>query len=703
METIQCKVTRCIYNDGDFNIYAAIFDNFEELSVKTNGFELCNGDKTLVGIMGTYQGKKSFQCKYEEFRNTKDAQKNLLMSIKGIKKAKAQLIVDNVEDINIFRTDEYPQIKGIGEGTILLIKEGLEKLDKMKVFKEINILLGNECSPNIIKKVTETVEHLTNEFEDGLDLLRSNPYQVLIDMSDFSFKKADKIALTIGIKLDDNNRLLYLTEYIVKQYTRTGNCYITKDKLIEQLNAYGLRKNQVELIEENGRLVCEDDCIYTKSMFEAETMIPVYLKELINKEIDKTRLETYDIEELINEFEKLNKIKFDKDQRKAIEGAVNKKIGIITGGAGCGKTTLLKCVLYILKEVGFRLFLTAPTGKAARRMSQATGEKATTIHRFLNDSHNFFTSRNGVMIIDETSMVDTELLHSLLESMNDCSIDFVKIVFVGDVGQLPSVQPGNCLNDMIESKKIDTFQLTKTFRQSSDSNILDVATKIRNNIDFDYMKKKDFYVRESNNSKDYIDSIVYFYEYLQNKYNSIDSFFSEVQFISPIKKGEVGVNSINEIIKNKINPKKFKKDWFPYDVNDKIMCIKNDKENQIFNGEFGRVTAIDKTTFTIYYKDLEKFVTYSKDNETLDNFILSYCSTVHKLQGSEFKYIVLIISQDSLICDSRLLYTAITRGKQTVILLSRKELTSKIVKRNNILKRNTKLKERIVREFEEVF
>lgn len=331
-------------------------------------------------------------------------------------------------------------------------------------------------------------------------------------------------------------------------------------------------------------------------------------------------------------------------------------------------------------------------------MSEATGENATTIHRFLNECEDYYTTRNGVMIIDESSMIDTELLNDLLLSMDKCSIDFQKIIFVGDVGQLPSVQPGNVLNDIIESEQFNVFKLVKTFRQSKDSNIIDIATKARNNEEFEYIKKADFYAKEAITPKEYIDSILYFYEYLKEKYTSIDTFYSEVQFISPVKKGDVGVESINTLIKNKYNPKKNTKDIFPFNINDKVMCTKNDKENGIFNGEFGRLTNVDNTTFTVYYKDLEKFVTYKKDPDIFENFILSYCSTVHKLQGSEFKYVVIILPKDSIILDSRLLYTAITRGKQTVILLSQKELTNKIVKRNNLLKRNTNLKERLIAE-----
>jgi len=700
METIKVEVFKEIYNnDKGFYIYIGqLVDSFEEISIKTNGFELCSGETTLVGNMGTYQGQKSFQCKYEEFdHNSKQAQKNLLMSIDGIKEAKAQLIIDNCENIEIFKNEDAPKIKGIGPGTILLIKEGLKKLDSMKIFKEINMLLGSSCTPNNIKKITESIEMV----HDGLNEFKSNPYSFLIDHVGFGFKKTDKIALSMGIKINDKNRQLYLVEYIVKFYTQSGNCYIQKDRLIELLDHWNVTGDIDEIINDNKRLIIEDDCVYTSSMHASESNIPFYIKLISEKRASIENLDTYEVKKMINDFEKLNKIKFDEYQLQAIETAINNNVSIITGGAGCGKTTLLKCILYILREVNYNLFLTAPTGKAARRMSQSTEKDATTIHRFLNEAGDKYTRKNCVMIIDEVSMVDCELMAELLNTMeNECSLDFTKLILVGDAGQLPSVQAGNILNDLIESDVIKTIKLTKTFRQAKDSNILDIANKVRHNQDFDYVKKQDFYVKELTKPSEYKESIIYFYDYLKSKYDDIDDFYSDVQFVTPTKKNDIGVNAINEMLKTHTNPKKEKADWFPFDKHDKIMCIKNDRENEIFNGEFGRITDIDKSTFTVFYKDLDKSVTYIKDSENVGNFQLSYCATVHKLQGSEFKYIVLILAQDSIICDSRLLYTAITRGKQTVIMLTNKSVTKSIVARNNLLKRNTKLKERMINQFQ---
>jgi exodeoxyribonuclease V alpha subunit len=693
MDKIKIEIDREIYRNGDFRIYAG-FDNvkMESVSVKTDGFSLTEGEKILVGHMGTYQGQKSFQCKYEEFDyKSKDAQKNLLKSIKGIGSETAKMIMEKVDDINIYRNDNYPQIKGIGPGTVLLIKEGLQKLDNMETFKELNMILGSNCTANKIKNINEVLSTM----ENGLEQFKLNPYKILIEHAGFGFKAADKIGLGLGLKLDNKDRIKYLIEHIVKHYTSMGNCYMNKLELLEKLEECKIKGDIKEIIEKNDRLVIEAGKVYTIAMHEAETRIPHLLNKISEKETDIKKLDTYDVSKSIKEFEEINKIKFDKLQVDGIRNIINNKISILTGYAGSGKTSLLKCVLYILEQLSFKLYLTAPTGKASRRMTQATGLKATTVHRFLVDAMESFTRKNAVMIIDEFSMVDTELFYYLLDTMENSSIDFIKLIVVGDPGQLPSVQPGNCLNDLIESDKFNMTKLIKIYRQGKDSNIPEIAAKIRGNEHFDYIQKKDFYCKEILDIEKYIQSIKYFFNYLYEKYDSLDLFYSEVQFIAPTKKGAIGINKVNEILKKEINPGKVDK-YFPFNKNDKIMCIKNDRENSIMNGESGRITDVDKMTFTVYYKDLEKYVTYKKDFEIINNFQLSYCSTIHKLQGSEYKYIVLIISQDSIFLDSRLLYTGITRGKQTVILLSNKAITSKVVARNNLLKRNTHLKQRLI-------
>ena len=245
MEKINIEIEREIFRNGDFRIYAGWVGD-ESVSVKADGFELTEGEKTLVGTMGNYKGQKSFQCKYEEFDyNSRQAKNNLLCSIPGIKSKTAEKILNEVEDINIFKTEDYPRIKGIGQATVLLIREGLQKLELMETFKELNMMLGNKISPTKIKSINELVENL----ENGIDEFKSNPYKILIENAGFGFKYTDRIGLGLGIKQDNPVRLKYLVEYVVKYYTSLGNCYIEKDDLLDKLSSLNI-KNVDQFVEE---------------------------------------------------------------------------------------------------------------------------------------------------------------------------------------------------------------------------------------------------------------------------------------------------------------------------------------------------------------------------------------------------------------------------------------------------------------------
>ena len=777
---IECDVTREIFNKDDFYIYIAEM-GFEEISIKVTGFDLCNGKKLLVGHWGKeYNGQKTFNCSYEEFDiNSKEAQFNLLCSIDGIKEKTAEKIMNEVDNINVFRSDDYPKIKSVGPGRLILIREGLEKLDQMTLFKDLNRLLGGKCSKDDISKINKIIEFRNNTYngygekaEYKIEDFIKYPYEILIGSLEMSFQKADKIALNIGVSKDNYARNCYLMEYII--YTECkSNCYIVKEDLENILyeKNFSSKFSLTELIDNNERLTIEEDKVYIKKVYEAESETPKLLRHLERKGRSITERENESIEKMIEEFEKLNKIKLDEYQKKAINISIENPISVITGGAGVGKTCILKCVLHCLDKLNYTNVLTSPTGKAARRMNQATNIEASTIHSYIyknmkddvdevgflfdesektNYSNNRFSIKS-VMVVDEFSMVDIRLFYSLLCTMYENG-SFVKLIVVGDPGQLASVQSGNCLHDLIESEVYPVIKLTKTFRQGKDSNIIPISKSVRENQMFSFIKKSDFFVRECIDDDEYQSQISSMYKYLKDKYdNDLDKFYDEVQFIAPLKKGSNGVIAINETLKKQFNPKKigiekgsiviaennvfsnikkgqkfkiigisdssfvvendhlvkhvlkknifnknFKLDSFPFDLNDKIMNLKNDKETDVYNGEFGRIIDISCDTFTVYFSDLKKEVKYYKTLENQNKFQLSYCCTVHKLQGSEFKYICIIMDSLSPLCDSRLLYTAITRGKQTVILLTEKEIIEKVVIRNNLLKRNTFLKERLI-------
>jgi exodeoxyribonuclease V alpha subunit len=740
METINVRVNKKIYenDDGTFFIYVAEKKDYTELTIKVNQPLRVDGNYKIVGFSGIYQEKPTFQVSYIDVdRNSYDSKMNLLCSIDGIKEKTAELILSQYTgDLNEFKNDNPPKIKGIGPGKIVLIKEGLELFDQMEIKKELSLMLGNKIT---IKNLNNIAEKIENE-EITLESFKTNPYEVLIEQLEISFLKADKIAQSMGVPKNADARIIFLAEYLAKKITLQGNCYCCYSRLVEELEKLQITKNNPQkLIDKNERLVIEESGdgtkkVYLRNCFEAEVSVPKLFRNILKKTTTKYNK----ISNLIFEYESASNIKFDEIQKKAIESAINNNIIVITGGAGCGKTTLLKCIIYCLDIYGYAINGIAPTGKASRRFHSATGLKTSTMHSYIIKSKNHYPHSNGCMIIDEFSMVDVILCCDTLKAMEESSINYKKLIIVGDYNQLASVQAGNCLYDIIQSDTIKVVRLEKTYRQCEHSNITSIANNIVKGITFDPIKKRDFYVQYLQEIEDYKKCCIYFYKRIFSKYSNLDAFFNEVQFIAPLKKGPIGTIELNKLIKNEFNPTKeinfifpygkenpikifteekngkkvkigkskdgkiipnFENYIFPFDIHDKIMNLKNDNLEEVYNGEIGRITSIDDKTFTVFYSDINRSITYKKEFNDVNNFQLAYVATIHKLQGCEFKYCAIFIQQDSMIADRRLLYTAITRGKETVLLFTNKTITNSIVKRQTLTARDTFLQQRLKKEF----
>lgn len=712
--TLKVEIEREIYKSekGDYIVYSAIIkEDYKELklwehqdiTVKTNGVELTKGPKEITGILGTYQGNPTIEFHYEEFNpNTRYSQINILSTIPGIKEVKAGKILDKLPEgatIENFRDINF-KVEGITEERAEDIREALIFFDNMVVLKELNCILGREMSQKAISELSEQIETSNTTIEE----FKTKPYDILIKEMGYSFLKADKIARLLGIKYSDGIRIKYLMEYIVVKNLDAGSCYIElkdfitllrKDKLF---NKYPEAKI-LKMIGRNDRLFLEENRLYDIGTYIKEVAAAIYIKRIATQNIFK--YEESEIQNLIINFENLEGFKLHKTQKEAVINVVNNTFSIITGGAGTGKSTIVKCIVYCLKELRKRCILTAPTGKAARRLSECTNEKSSTIHSFLYNPY----ETGNVKIVDESSMVDL----SLFAELGDKVKYYDKVILVGDINQLSSVGPGNILKDIINSGCVKVIKLKKTFRQAKDSNIIKSANQVIKNIPFEMMKTKDFVVRECNSPNDYINIGLHYYERLKNKYqSSLDKFYNETQMIIPFKgkdedsiKVEIKVNYFNKLIKNKYNPKK-NNDWFKFDVNDKVMNLENDNELDIYNGEVGRITEITNVDFKVYFFSLDREVTILKNTQNMKRFQLAYVSTVHKLQGSEYKYVVMLIPEKSFFLDSRLLYTGMTRAKEALVLLSNKENLNSVIKRTNSDKRKTYLKERIQKEFENI-
>lgn len=745
-QKLEVTITREIWDNDDrsFIIYAAHYysdtGKMIDLTVNCSGFELRPGKTTICGKMGNYRGKPSFKAEYEEFdSNSYDGKYNLLCSIDGIKDKTARKILDSIpdNDIEIFYNKEVPKIKGIGPKTVEKIHEGLNFLRENKSLKELISLLGQSVGN---KRIHELNKYLIDTNTD-INEFKIDPYTTLIDKIGMPFKKVDYIAQT-KFNCDKylRSRILFLTEQIVKAITGFGHTYTNLDSFTNKVLDLNLNPDNINTLidAEDSKVVNTDNRIQTKAMATAERDIPALLKEY-NENTKITSYEKGNINILIKQYEKENNINLHEKQKEAIFESICENISIICGGAGSGKTTIIKCIIFILKKLNNGMLLTSPTGKASRRMSEATEHKAYTCHRFYfaeeahishgGDQPEWYSHKPTTMIIDEFSMVDTILQNNILKYMTLSKTNFTRVIFVGDPGQLPSVGPGSVMADIIKSEKIKVIELTNTFRQAEDSNILKIANKVRINEPFQAIKEKDFFVHYPNDLNGYI-LRCFLHQYKLSK--DLDTLFDEFQICTSSRRR---ANEINEMIQQELKNTQFQinKKSLGFGIGDKIMCVKNDYYNDIYNGEFGRVVSLTYRTnkllqheddfkienkedlkklykskefaknvkFQVYYSGLDKTINYDLSFDELENFQLSYCCTIHKLQGSEFNTVIADVSEFNMITDSRLLYTAITRAKKQFILLSDNQSTIDKITMNRLSsKRNTLLLEKLNNTFE---
>lgn len=754
---LQVKIKREIYcnDEGNFKVYVGTIpykhDNSmeEEISITYQGLDELRpgpGKTTLVGEWRQYRGQDSFKADYEEFDNTSYENKlNLLCSIDGIKEKKAKNILDNIEnaDIEIFYNKEVPKIHGIGKKTIEKIHQGLNFLRNNKKLKELIECLGNQISITKIHKLHEILVNRNLEVSE----FKNDPYYLLIDDIGLKFNKVDQLAINkFGCNKHLKSRILFLTEKIVETITKFGDTYTNQETFNSKIQDLSLNADNVNeyIDDENSRVCIENDNLQTKSLHKSEKSIPEYLKILNENESCLSQFEIDNINNLIKEYEKKNEIILHEKQRDAVFESVTNNCSIICGGAGTGKSTIIKCVIYVLKKLRFNIVQTAPTGKASRRMEQATNYESNTCHRFYMAEEvarlggqypEWSSNKQSTLIIDEFSMVDSILFYNILFNMFESNTNYNKLILVGDDGQLPSVGAGNVMNDIIKSNKIKLIELTNTFRQSENSNILTIAKKVRNNETFSQLKEKDFFVNFPKDLDGYILRCwsKKYQEYkVENDIKNLDSLYDEFQLCTSNRKR---ANYLNDLISQEMKIVKFKlgKKNIEFGLNDKIMCVKNDYFNNVYNGEFGRIISLSHRTglaeyeedilidnsnelkklyqkenlflknakFQVYYKGLNKIVSYDLAPEELQNFSLAYVCTIHKLQGSEFKTVICDVSEFNMITDSRLLYTSITRAKQQFILLSKDmDTINKIVKNKTSSKRNTLLKDKINDYFE---
>ena len=668
---IKGEVTEIIYKNEVNGYCIAVFETAEESTTIVGYLPFVNKNDTLE-VIGKFVEHQEYgrQFKVETFKKvmpeTLDSLERYLANglIKGIGPATAKKIVDTFgkETINVFKLEpeRLSQIKGISKDKALEIAQ--EFVENWELWQLVSYLekfgLGPQSAQGIYKKLGE----------NAIEKIEADPY-VLVELSNkVDFVQIDKMALKIGMEYDNEKRIRSGIKYALLRVTYNGNCAVLYENLVDfarellgvsedaiDSSLINMKAKEEIYIEERGN----EDWIYLSTYYKAEKNIAEKLIELREyKNINAVE----NLDRKLKKIEKTQKIELSDKQKEAVKLVNDNNVCVITGGPGTGKTTIIKSIIDIYKEEELKITLCAPTGRAAKRMTEATGEEAKTLHRVLEIGK--FASEDeinpdllvtpidaNVVIIDEASMIDLFLMNYLMKALYSGT----KLILVGDENQLPSVGPGNVLKDIIASEKVPVVTLNKIFRQAAKSKIILNSHKVNEGESFIGIKQEneeellqDFFFIQENNKENIIKQIVSLCTGRLERYGNYD-FIKNIQVITPTKKGNLGTKELNQVIQSNVNPfettkkeKKFGDTIFRQ--GDRIMQIKNNydifwerdgKTNEagsgVFNGEFGTIIDINEMDKEIVIKfDDDKKAWYSYAD--LDKIEHAYAITVHKAQ-----------------------------------------------------------------------
>ena len=645
--------------------------------------------------------------------------------IHGIGEKMAKRIVDKfgVDTLNVIQNapERLKEVEGIGSKKIDQIVKSYEENRELR-----NIIIELSpygITPNYCMRIYKKYKN------KAIKIINENPYKLAEDIRGIGFKIADNIANKIGIEKDSKDRVSQGILYTLNQSLGNGHTYLPKHILLQE--ASKLLEVKSTIIEECIISLAYDQKVHIENVNGEQLiyLIPYYLSENgVCKQIIKLSQFEFenlniDIDEEIKYVEEENSIKLAKNQSLAVKEAIENGVVIITGGPGTGKTTTINTIIKIFENNKKEVILAAPTGRAAKRMSETSGREAKTIHRLLemgvsDDENSFFGKGEGeplegdVIIIDEASMIDIMLMNSLLKAIKLGT----RVIIVGDVDQLPSVGPGNVLRDLINSEFIKVVRLKEIFRQGKESMIITNAHRI-NNGELPYLNKKggDFFFDNRESNEEILSTILDLVNRRLPLFNPKWDKTRDIQVLSPTRKGILGVDNLNNELQAILNPPcKNKKERNIKDIifreGDKVMQTKNNyslKWNRtggygdnegvgVFNGDMGFIESIseESRTVTVVFDD-ERRIVY--DNIYVEELELAYAITIHKSQGSEFKVVITPSFMGSAFLMNRnILYTGITRAKELVVVVGNQKSLKYMVDNTNSMERYSSLKERIV-------
>ncbi len=616
--------------------------------------------------------------------------------IPGIGRKYAERIIDlfGVETLRVI--DEEPErllkVPGFGRKRAKQVREGWAA---QKTVQSIMIFLqGHGIGPAMAQRIYRRYGNA------AVAVVRDNPYRLATEIHGIGFRSADAVAMEVGISKDSPRRLEAGLLHTMQQSSLKGHVFSERAELFEEASRLlevdaALLDAPLKTLSNDTHLVLDNDDqhVYLKALWDAETGAAELLSRLMRTRANDVPIKT---EKAVEWVEKHNGIALSPEQRDAIRTAIHSKVMVITGGPGTGKTTVLNSLLTIFEKKDVRILLAAPTGRAAKRMESATGKPARTLHRLLEFSPKLGGfSRNednklsaDLIVLDECSMVDIELLHHFLKAVPVRA----RVVFVGDVDQLPSVGPGNVLMDLIASQAIPTVWLKTVFRQAEASGIVANAHRI-NSGQYPEFNDKDFFFVERKESAQALETVVELVANRIPKKWNLDP-FRDIQVLAPMHRGDVGVSGLNEALQNALNPdgaplprQKFRK-------GDKVMQMRNNYDRDVYNGDVGVIAVVDEETREVEVAFEDRAAIYPFDE--LDELALAYASTVHKAQGSEYPAVVMpIVSQHYVMLQRSVLYTGITRARQLVVIVGEHRALRAAIANTRVTRRNARLAERL--------
>lgn len=733
METVTGYVEHIVFRNED-NGYTVFHLNNEDGEITCVGNFNYITEGELLELRGEYVMHSTYGLQLSVSSSEVKEPEDLMSierylgsgAIKGLGAALAGRIVRRFKEDTFRIIEEEPErlaeIKGISERKAREIAEQIEgKKDVRKAMIYLQKYgISTALAAKIYKKYGQKVYHILEE----------NPYRLADDVQGVGFKTADEIAMRIGIHTDSDYRIRSGIFYALLQGIAEGHIYLPEEVLLRRASTLleveisDIQKYLADLSIEKKIVLKQTEQgirVYPSNYYYMELNTAKMLHDLnVHAETDITY-----VRKRLQLIEQDAELSLDEMQRQAVIESVKHGILILTGGPGTGKTTTINAMIHYFESQGLDIFLAAPTGRAAKRMTEATGYEAQTIHRLLevngnpednNERSGFARNEENpletdIIIIDEVSMVDLPLMHALLRAV----IPGTRVIFVGDGNQLPSVGPGSVLKDLLRSECFPTVRLTKIFRQATESDIVMNAHKINRGepVVLDN-KSRDFFFLKRQDANVIISVVITLLQKKLPKY--VDAETYDIQVLTPMRKGLLGVERLNRILQEYLNPpdrKKTEKEYGDklFREGDKVMQIKNnyqleweiatkyglvvDKGVGVFNGDMGIITNINtyNETMEVEYDEKRK-VTYSF--QLLDELELAYAITIHKAQGSEYPAVVIpLLPGPRQLYHRNLLYTAVTRAKKCVTLVGSEDTFYEMIQNANEQNRYTSLSERI--------